>query len=162
MNRLSTEKRAFILKLLVEGNSMRSASRIADVSLITVANLLKLAGKACCRYHNTHVRGLKGKRKIQCDELWSFVYAKDKARDYAQPWDASGSVWTFTALDKRSRLIVSYEISAARDTKSATILMQDLASRLKKSPKISSDKLKAYEKATKKVFQNDANIKQSK
>ena len=67
-----------------------------------------LAGKACHLYHDGHVREIKGRRNVQCDEIWSFVYAKDRSLDHANPWDAAGSVWTFTALDGDSKLLIAY------------------------------------------------------
>ena len=75
---------------------MRSTSRVCDVSFNTVAILLDMAGKACRLYYNAYVQDIPGKRNIQCDEIWSFVYAKDRAKDWAEPWDTAGSVWTFT------------------------------------------------------------------
>ena len=77
MNKLSTEQRAKILHLLCEGNSVRSITRLLNVGKNTVLNLLIDAGKACDAYHDEHVRGLKSKR-IQRDEVWSFVYAKQR------------------------------------------------------------------------------------
>ena len=77
MNRLPVAKRAQILSMLVEGMSMRAISRVADVSFNTVAKLLTDAGEACAAYHDEHVRGVRGHRHIQCDEIWSFVYTKE-------------------------------------------------------------------------------------
>lgn len=73
MNRLSTAKRAKILSLLVEGMSMRAIARVEDMSIVTVARLLDLAGSACALYHYDNVCEIPGKRNIQCDEVWSFV-----------------------------------------------------------------------------------------
>ena len=77
MNKLPTRKRAQILSMLVEGMSMRSASRIADVSITTVAKLLVDAGEACAVHHNEHVVNVRASR-VQCDKIWAFCYAKDK------------------------------------------------------------------------------------
>jgi len=77
MNKLPLAKRTQILAMLCEGSSMRSISRIADVSINTVAKLLVEAGEACLAIHDEHVRGVKASR-IQCDEIWSFCYAKQK------------------------------------------------------------------------------------
>src|ERR1700722_8680267 len=100
MNKLSLEKRAQILQMLCEGSSMRSISRIADVSINTVTKLLVDAGTACAAYHNEHVKGIDAKR-VQCDEIWSFCYAKAKA---AADLDVKGAgdVWTWTAIDADS------------------------------------------------------------
>ena len=84
----------------------------------------------CEHYHNKLVRDIPGDHVIQCDEVWSFVYAKDKALDWAEPWDKAGTVWTWTALDTDSKLLVSYKVRKRRNGKSATVLMRDLAGRL--------------------------------
>ena len=89
MNRLPKLKRAQVLSMLVEGSSMRSTSRVCDVAFNTVADLLDMAGKACQLYHDDHVRGIKGRRSVQCDEVWSFVYAKDRALDLGGPFGRS-------------------------------------------------------------------------
>ena len=152
MNILPTEKRAKILSLACEGMSLRSITRIEDVSLATVMRLIRLAGDACYRYHSDHVRGIPGKRRIQCDELWSFVYAKERRAPHVKPLDVAGSAWTFTALDADSKLLVSYLISRRRDTRAATALLNDIASRLDERPDITADELKSYRKAAKHVF----------
>ena len=153
MNRLSTAKRARILSLLVEGMSMRSIERHEGVSINTIAKLLDAAGKACGLHHDDTVRDIPGKRRnIQCDEVWSFVYAKQKRADEVDPWDAAGTVWTWTALDADSKLLVSYVVSPHRDTESAAQLLMDLTSRLDELPYITADELKSYRAAAKQVF----------
>ena len=152
MNRLPAPKRAKILSLMVEGLSLRSIARVEDVSIVTVGRLLRLAGEACSLYHDEFVRGISGKRNIQCDEIWSFVYAKQKNAPYADPWDAAGNAWTFTALDADTKLLVSYLVSQHRDTRSAAELRGDVSDRLQKRPRITVDELKSYKKAAKSVF----------
>ena len=152
MNRLSTAKRARILSLLVEGMSMRSIERHEGVSIVTIARLLDAAGKACGLYHYDYVWDIPGKRSIQCDEVWSFVYAKEKRAPYVIPWDIAGTVWTWTALDADSKLLVSYLLSPNRDTESAVELLTDLASRLMATPHITADELKSYRAAARRVF----------
>ena len=139
---------------------MRSTARVCDVAFQTVADLLDMAGKACQLYHDEHVRDIKGSRSVQCDEVWSFVYAKDRSLDHAEPWDAAGSVWTFTALDGDSKLLVAYMVRKKRNTKSATILLSDLAGRLKKRPRLTSDALRAYELAARKIWGKKADLSQ--
>ena len=97
MNKLSTVKRAKILNMLVEGMSMRAASRVAEVSINTVTKLMVEAGEACAAYHDEAVRNVTAD-KVQCDEIWAFCYAKDKnvAHAKAAPKGA-GDVWTWTA-----------------------------------------------------------------
>lgn len=160
MNRLPKNKRAQILATLVEGMSMRSTARICDVAFNTVADLLDRAGRACQLYHDDYVQGIRGKRNIQCDEIWSFVYAKEKRLDEVEPLDVAGSVWLFTALDADSKLLVSYMVRKRRNTKSATMLMKDLVRRTRKRPRLTSDSLKAYRLAANKVWGKKAELSQ--
>ena len=129
MNKLPLEKRVQILSMLCEGSSMRATSRVADVSINTVTKLLVDAGLVCARFHDEAVRGVKAQH-IQCDEIWSFCYAKQKnvATAKAAPEDA-GDVWTWTALDADSKLIVSYLVGG-RDSEYAMWFMDDVAKRL--------------------------------
>jgi len=108
MNKLDVKTRAMILNMMVEGVSMRSISRTVGVSINTVTKLLIEAGEACAKYHNNTVRNVKTTR-VECDEIWSFVYAKDKnvKTDTAAP-DGAGDVWTWTAIDADSKMILSY------------------------------------------------------
>ncbi len=145
------------MSLLVEGMSMQSISRVEDVSIVTVARLLALAGEACKHYHEEHIRDIKKKRRIQCDEVWAFVYAKQKRAPYVMPWDAAGHAWTFTALDTKSKLLVSYLVSKNRSATPATRLFMDVSDRLQKRPKITTDKLDAYRIAANRVFGSKAN-----
>src|SRR5688572_7160245 len=100
MNKLPLETKRQILQLLVEGNSLRSTSRICDVSINTVTKLLVDVGRACQKFHDEKVRNLRSER-VQCDEIWSFCYAKEKnvTQDMRE---GSGDVWTWTALDADS------------------------------------------------------------
>src|ERR1700719_1871230 len=107
MNRLSVAKRAAILGMLVEGNSLRATSRLADVSINTVTKLLVDFGSACAEYHDLHIRNVRAQR-VQCDEIWCFVGAKAKnvtPEKQAQGW---GDTWTWTALDADTKLCLSY------------------------------------------------------
>ena len=131
---------------------MRSIERKEGVSINTVAKLLNDAGAACGLYHYDYVRDIPGRRRIQCDEVWSFVYAKEKRALYVDPWDVAGSVWTWTAMDADSKLLVSYLLSPSRDTESAVSLLSDLASRLLVTPHITTDELKSYRTAARRVF----------
>lgn len=84
MRKLDTETRALIIRLLVEGNSIRATSRIADVSKSTVNKLLVDAGKACAKYHDENVRNVKAS-VIQCDEIWSFTYPSKRTLQALSP-----------------------------------------------------------------------------
>src|SRR5437870_4494793 len=106
MNKLSLATRVQILTLLCEGSSMRSISRVCDVSINTVSKLLVDAGSACASFHDRTVRNVTAKR-VQADEIWSFCYAKQRAVKGAKkaPYGA-GDVWTWTALDSDTKLMI--------------------------------------------------------
>jgi len=154
MNKLLDAKRAQILCMLCEGSSMRSISRVVDVSINTVSGLLVGAGKACAKHHDETVQNVRSKR-IQADEIWSFCYAKQKnvATAKAAPEEA-GDVWTWTALDADSKLIVSYLIGG-RDAGYAHEFMQDVAGRLANRIQLTTDRLKAYLNAVEDAFGAD-------
>lgn len=135
---------------------MQSITRTLGVNMATVSRLLRLAGWACAYYHRDHVQNIPGKRLVQCDELWSFVYAKHKNAPYVEPWDHAGDVWTFTALDADSKLLISYLVVPRRNTKFAAMLMADVINRLDETPTLVADHLKAYKKAAKQIFGDDA------
>jgi IS1 family transposase len=160
MNKLSIEKRVQIITLLVEGNSLRSTSRIADVSINTVTGLLIRVGIACERFHDEKVREVKSQR-IQCDEIWSFVYSKQKNVDKIKtaPDGGAGDVWTWTAIDADSKLVVSWAVGD-RSAITANKFMQDVASRLANKIQLTSDGLKAYLEAVFGAFENDIDFAQ--
>ncbi len=108
MNKLPLSKRVQILQMLCEGSSMRSVSRICDVSINTVTKLLEDAGRFCLAFHDARVRGLTCKR-VQCDEIWSFNYCKPEnlPTTTAAP-RGSGEVWTWTSLDADTKLICNW------------------------------------------------------
>ena len=159
MNRLPLEKRTQIIGLLVEGNSLRTASRLADVSINTVTKLLVDVGEACQRYHDEHVQGVKSKR-VQCDEIWSFIYAKDK--NLPEKFHGAygmGSIWTWVALDSDSKLAVSWLVGN-RDAQYARIFINDVASRLKNRVQLTTDGLKAYLDAVDESFGTEIDFAQ--
>jgi len=154
MNKLPTAKRVQILNMLVEGSSMRSISRVADVSINTVAKLLAEAGEACIDFHDQNVRGVKSKR-VQCDEIWSFCYAKKKNVEAAKAApEGAGDLWTWTALDADTKLIVSFLVGS-RDAECAHAFMQDAASRLANKVQLTTDNLKTYLDAIEGAFGGD-------
>ncbi|MDE0220437.1 MAG: helix-turn-helix domain-containing protein [Spirochaetaceae bacterium] len=160
MNLLSAEKRAQVIMMLVEGMSMRAIARVADVSFNTVAKLLRDAGEACAAYHDEHLRGVRGRRHIQCDEIWTFTYAKEANVPAAKaPPEHAGDTWTFTAIDTDSKLLVSYLVGP-RDGQSALELMDDLRARLEERPQISTDGLAAYREAVDGAFGGDVDFAQ--
>lgn len=138
---------------------MRSVSRVADVSINTVSKMLVDAGEVCAAYHDQYVRGLQSKR-VQCDEIWSFCYAKNKnVRDAKAAPDGSGDVWTWTALDADSKMIVSWSVGK-RDADSAYAIMEDLRSRIKTRMQLTTDGHKAYLQAVSDTFGADIDYAQ--
>jgi len=154
MNKLTKEKRIQVIALLVEGNSIRATCRIADVAKGTVIKLLRDIGAACTEYQDKVFRNLSCKR-IQCDEIWSFCYAKDKNVPKKKRGKFGyGDVWTWTAICADTKLVPSWYIGR-RDLKSATIFMKDLAKRLNNRVQLTTDGHKAYLEAVEEVFGAD-------
>ena len=151
MNKLPTDKRVMILNMLVEGMSMRSISRTVDVSINTVTKLMIEAGEACAAYHDEAVRDVTSS-KVQCDEIWAFCYAKEKnvARAKSAP-RGSDDVWTWTAIDSDSKMILSYEVGD-RSGETAIEFMDDLRSRLANRVQLTTDGHKAYLEAIEGAF----------
>lgn len=124
MNVLPIEKRVQIIQLLVEGCSMRSVERILGCSINTITKLLCDVGAACAEYHDAHVRNLSCKR-VQCDEIWSFVYAKQRnVPEELKNVFGIGDVYTWTALDADSKLIVNWFVGT-RGAESAKIFIDE-------------------------------------
>ncbi len=159
MNKLSSVDRARILHLLCEGSSIRSVTRLMNVGKNTVIRLMIDAGKACAAFHDEHVRGVRAKR-IQCDEIWSFTYAKQKnvATAKAAP-DGAGDTWTWTALDADSKLILSWFVGG-RDGECAMWFMDDVAKRLANRVQMTTDGHKAYLEAVEGAFGCDVDYAQ--
>jgi IS1 family transposase len=154
MRKLDTKSRALIIRLLVEGNSIRATSRIADVSKNTVTKLLEDAGKACAAYHDENVKGVEAKH-VQADEIWSFCYAKAKNVEGAKAAPAeAGDIWTWTAMDRDSKLMISYTIGD-RSGATAREFMFDLASRVATRIQLTTDGHGAYLKAVTDAFSGD-------
>jgi IS1 family transposase len=154
MKKLPSSDRARILHLLCEGSSIRAVTRLTGASKNTVIKLMIDSGKACAAYHDEHVRGVKA-RRVQCDEIWSFVYSKQKNVATAKRKDlAYGDVWTWTALDADAKLIISYLVGG-RDSDYAIALMDDLRSRLVNRVHLTTDGHKAYLEAIEGVFGGD-------
>lgn len=143
MNKLDRETRIQILSMLCEGASMRSISRITGVSINTVTKLLVDAGWACLDFHHEAVKNVKS-QSVQCDEIWSFSYAKNKnlKRAKAAPYGA-GDVWTWTAIDADTKLILSWYVGD-RDHRAATTFLSDLRGRLANKVQLTTDGHKAY------------------
>ena len=133
---------------------MRATSRVVDVSINTVTKLLVDAGLACARFHDEAVRGVTAQH-VQCDEIWSFCYAKAKKVPTAKaaPQDA-GDIWTWTALDRDSKLIIAYLVGG-RDSEYANAFMQDVSERLVTRVQLTTDGHRAYLNAVEGAFGAD-------
>ena len=158
MNRLSVADRGAILGMLVEGNSLRSCSRLADVSINTVTKLLVDLGAACDKFHDEHVRNVRV-RRLQADEIWCFIGAKAKNVRPEKKAEGWGDVWTWTGLDADTKLCVSYLVGG-RDGGWAKEFMQDCANRIKGRVQITTDGHKAYLEAVEDAFGADIDYAQ--
>ncbi len=154
MNKLSAVKRAAVVSALVEGNSIRATSRITNVSKPTVLKLLADLGRVCADYHHFNVRGPKTIR-VQCDEIWSFCYCKAKnvPAGMQMPLGTIGDVWTWTAIDADSKLIISYYVGD-RTAQAADYFVSDLARRVRNDVQITTDGHKPYPSAIKLAFED--------
>jgi IS1 family transposase/lambda repressor-like predicted transcriptional regulator len=143
MNTLTKEKRTQIIGMLIEGMSLRATSRLADVSINTVTKLLVEIGRSTADFQDRTLRNLKCKR-IQCDEIWAFCYAKEKHVPAEKKGHFGyGDVWTWTAIDADSKLVPSFMVGN-RDARSARMFIDDLASRLANRVQLTTDGHKAY------------------
>ncbi|MBI3292913.1 MAG: IS1 family transposase [Elusimicrobia bacterium] len=151
MNKLDTARRAQIVSALVEGNSLRATARICDVAFNTVLKLLPEIGRACQAYQNKTLRNLPCKR-IQCDEIWSFCYAKEKNVPKAKQGKFGyGNVWTWTAICADTKLVPTWLV-AERNLTAGTAFMLDLASRLKNRVQLTTDGHRVYLEAVEGAF----------
>jgi IS1 family transposase len=152
MNYLSIAAKSRIVSALVEGNSIRSIVRMTGFSHNTVVKLLVDLGQACDAYHDKNVRNVASKR-VQCDEIWSFVGAKAKnvPREKDGEW---GDVWTWTALDADTKLMISYAVGN-RGAETAKYFMEDLALRVASRIQITTDGHRVYAQAIEGAFGAD-------
>lgn len=139
--------------------AIRAVCRVTGIAKNTVAKLLADVGKACMAYHDEHVRNLKC-RRIQVDEAWSFVYAKQKNVETAKAApQGAGDVWTWVAIDADTKLVASYFVGG-RDGECAKWFIEDLATRLSTRVQLTSDGLKAYLEAVEGAFGCDIDYAQ--
>jgi IS1 family transposase len=151
MNKLSTEKRAQIITALIEGNSIASVTRMTGAAKMTVLSLIAEVGEACIRFHDAQVHGL-ATTNVQADEVWSFCYSKQKnVPAHLQGKEGFGSIWTWTALDADSKLMISWIVSD-RSQAAADAIIADLKSRITNRIQLNSDGLPSYVEAVVKVF----------
>jgi IS1 family transposase len=153
MNCLSVDKRAEVLSALVEGTSIDATCRMTGVAKHTVLKLLRDMGCACAAYHNAQVRSLRV-RRIQADEIWAFVYGKDKNLTLEQVQAGAGSLWTWTAIDADTKLIVSHMLGD-RGAATALSFMRDVAGRIANRIQLTIDGHRVYADAVEDAFGAD-------
>ncbi len=154
MNKLSVEEKSKIIGALVEGNSIRATCRMTGHSKGAVLKLLAEVGAACLDFHDRKVRDVRSKR-VQCDEIWAFCYAKEKnVPDQHKGTFGYGDVWTWTAIDADTKLCVSWNVGN-RDAQSAYSFIHDVAERLHNRVQLTTDGLKAYLEPVEDAFGGD-------
>lgn len=154
MNKLSTAKRAAIVRALCEGCSIRATVRMTGASKNTITKLIVELGAACSAFQNETIRNIDSKR-VQADEIWSFVYARrDNVPDEKRGQFGYGDVWTWTAIDADTKLMLSWYVGK-RDVDSAYTIMSDVASRVANRLQLTTDGLKAYLLAVDAAFESD-------
>ena len=159
MNKLNPKKQAQVVSALVEGNSIRATVRMTGVAKNTIVKLLADLGKACAAYQDKAFKNLPCKH-IQCDEIWSFCYAKEKnVPEDKKGQFGYGDVWTFTAICADTKLVPSWLIGN-RDQANATIFLKDLAGRLANRVQLTTDGHKMYIDAVEKAFGSDIDFSQ--
>jgi IS1 family transposase len=159
MNRLNRKKQAQVIGALVEGNSVNSVVRMTGVSKVTILKLLAELGPACADYQDRTFRNLKCKR-IQCDEIWQFVYAKEKNVPAKKKGGFGyGDVWTWVGMDADTKLVPSFMVGN-RDAQSAKIFIDDLRSRLANRVQLTTDGLRVYLEAVEGAFGADVDYAQ--
>ena len=159
MNKLPMATRVQILSMLVEGSSLRSISRITGTSINTVSKLLVDAGMVCAGFHDAKVRNVAAER-VECDEVWSFCYAKAKnvKRAKAAP-DGAGDVWTWTGIESKSKLLISWWVGD-RSADTGELFMRDLASRLANRIQLTTDGHGAYIHSVRQAFGGEVDYAQ--
>jgi len=157
---LSIAKKTAVITALVEGCSIRSTSRMTGVAKGTILRLLAEVGKACADYLDLTIRNVKAKR-VQVDEIWNFCYAKQKNATQ-EMWDRvgyAGDVWTFTAIDADTKLVISWAVGR-RDAGCAADFLQDVAGRLANRIQLTTDGHRMYLTAVPDAFGNKIDFAQ--
>ena len=159
MNKLSKDKQAQVIAALVEGTSVNATVRMTGVAKNTILKLLAALGTACVEYQDKTLRNLTCKR-IQCDEIWQFCYAKEKnvPEEFRNKF-GYGNVWTWVAIDADTKLVPAFTLGN-RDAETARTFIEDLAGRLANRVQITTDGLKAYLEAIEGAFGSDVDFAQ--
>jgi hypothetical protein len=159
MNKLSIERKAEVLKVLCEGNSIRSTARITNTAINTVVTILKEAGVACLEYQDKCLQNLATQR-IECDEIWSFCYAKERNLPPEKKGRFGfGDIWTFVALDADSKLVVSW-LLGLREPWYAYEFVKDIKERVRSRIQLSTDGHHMYFQAVEDTFGHDIDFAQ--
>lgn len=158
MNKLDSDERIKVVAALVEGNSIRSTSRMTGVARNTVTKLLVDLGQACMKFHDEHVRDVRV-RRLQCDEIWAYVGAKSKNVSPQKKEIGWGDVWTWVGIDADTKLVVSYLVGG-RGADWAMDFMKDAARRIRGRVQITTDGHKAYLEAVEDAFGMDVDYAQ--
>jgi IS1 family transposase len=158
MNQLTTAKRAAVVAALVEGNSVRATARLTGISKPTILKLLADLGTECAAFHNATVRNIRTQR-IQCDEIWQFIGAKQKNVTPEQKAQGWGDCWTWTAIDADTKVILSWFLGP-RDANSAWWFMRDLCSRIITRVQLTTDGFTAYLPAIWEAFESEVDYAQ--
>jgi IS1 family transposase len=158
MNTLQNEERVRVVAALVEGNSIRSTSRMTGVARNTVTKLLVDLGSACMAFHDKHVRNVRV-RRLQCDEIWAYIGAKAKNVSAEKKEIGWGDIWTWVGMDADTKLVVSYLVGG-RGAGWAHDFMQDCAARIKGRVQVTTDGHKAYLEAVEAAFGMDCDYAQ--
>src|ERR1019366_2023104 len=154
MNTLNIERQTRVISALVEGNSIRATVRMTGVAKDTVLKLLARIGQACAEYQDKAVRNLTCKR-IQCDEIWQFCYAKEKnVPEELRGKFGYGDVWTWVAIHADTKLVASFTLGT-RGAQTAKRFMDDLASCLANRVQLTTDGPRVYLQAVEDAFGND-------
>ena len=159
MNRLSIEKRTQAVKALMEGVGVNATSRLTGVCKPAILKLIADFGAVCAQFHHEKVRGLKPAR-VECDEVWSFVFAKEKSlRPEVRGTYGLGDCWLWTAIDPESKLMISYLVGQ-RTPEDAYDFMLDLSGRINNVTTLSTDGLNFYSDAIREAFGESVNYGQ--
>src|ERR1700683_596736 len=150
MNHLPKDDQIKVVAALVEGNSIRSTSRMTGFSRNTITKLLVDLGSACMKFHDKHVRNVRVHR-LQCDEIWAYIGAKAKNVSAEKKEIGWGDVWTWVGLDADTKLVVSYLVGG-RGAAWAMDFMQDCSSRIQGRVQITTDGHRAYLQAVEGAF----------
>jgi hypothetical protein len=158
MNRTPLARRTQIINCLVEGNSIRSTERMTNTHRDTIMRLMVEVGTGCAALANEQMRDLNC-RRIQCDEIWSFVGKKQARLQRGDDRQRLGDQWTFVAIDAETKLVPAYRVGK-RTREHAVAFMTDLSERLSNRVQISSDSLRSYVDAVERAFGADVDYGQ--